>query len=241
MFRLIATFCGVRYIGVPLGDDFALDADRTIDAMEEHRPALMFITYPNNPTGNLFDPAAMDRVLRAAPGLVVVDEAYHAFAGRSYMGKLGEHANLLVMRTLSKVGLAGLRLGLLAGRGEWLRHLEKIRLPYNVGVLTQLVAEEALQHRSLLEEQAAAIKAERSRLARELAGIPGTKPYPSDANFILFKSGAAERAFNGLRDRGVLIKSFHGSHPALEGCLRVTVGTPVENDRFLAALREAIA
>jgi histidinol-phosphate aminotransferase len=241
MFRLVAACCGVPYVGVPLAADFSLDVGRTIAAIEEHQPTLVFIAYPNNPTGNLFDAVAIDRVLRAATGLVVVDEAYHAFAGRSYMGKLADHPNLLVMRTLSKVGLAGLRLGLLAGSGEWLRHLEKVRLPYNVSVLTQLVAEEALQHRSLLDEQAGAIKAERTRLQRELSAISATKPYPSDANFILFKTAAAERAFNGLRERGVLIKNLHGSHPALEGCLRVTIGTPAENDRFLTALRESLS
>jgi len=241
MFRLIAAFCGVRYVGVPLGNDFALDAERTVAAIEEHQPPLVFIVYPNNPTGNLFDSAAIDRVIQAAPGLVVLDEAYHAFAGRSYMERLADFPNLVVMRTLSKSGLAGLRLGVLAGNGEWLRHLEKIRLPYNIGVLTQVVAEEALRHRALLDSQAAAIRGERGRLARELASIPGTKPYPSDANFILFRTTTADRTFEGLRERGVLIKNLHGSHPALDDCLRVTVGTPAENDRFLAALRECSA
>jgi histidinol-phosphate aminotransferase len=145
------------------------------------------------------------------------------------------------MRTLSKSGLAGLRLGLLAGRGEWLSHLEKIRLPYNIGVLTQVVAEQVLRHRALLESQAAAIRAERSRVMRELAGIAGTKPYPSDANVILFRTTAANRTFDGLREKRVLIKNLHGSHPALDNCLRVTVGTPAENDRFLTALRECCA
>jgi histidinol-phosphate aminotransferase len=238
MFRLIAAFCGVRYVTAPLGKDFALDVDRTLASLEEHKPGLVFIAYPNNPTGNLFDEAAIDRVVRAAPGLVVLDEAYHVFAGVSFMGKLREHSNLLVMRTLSKLGLAGLRLGFLAGSGEWLRQLDKIRLPYNVSVLTQLVAQEALKYRSLLEEQASAIKSERSRVLGELARIPGTTPYPSDANFILFRTTDADRAFSGLKDRGVLIKNFHGSHPALDSCLRVTVGTPAENDRFLAALRD---
>lgn len=240
MFRLIAAFCGVRYVGVPLAAGFALDAERMVAAIAEHQPGLVFIAYPNNPTGNLFDEAAIDRVLEAAPGLVVVDEAYHAFAGRSYMSRLADYPNLLVMRTLSKSGLAGLRLGLLAGRGEWLRSIDKVRLPYNVSVLTQLVAEEALQHRSLLDGQAAAVKAERTRLHSELARIPGMLPFPSDANFILFKTGAAERTFDGLKRRGVLVRNLHGSHPALAECLRVTVGTPEENDRFLAALRAAL-
>ena len=238
MFRLIAAFCGLRYVGVPLAADFALDAERTLAAIEEHQPALVFIAYPNNPTGNLFDRAAIERVLDAAPGLVVLDEAYHAFAGASWRPELERRPNLLVMRTLSKSGLAGLRLGLIAGRVEWLSHVEKVRLPYNVNVLTQLVAEEVLRHRSLLDDQAAAIRTERARLHDELGRIPGTTPFPSDANFILFRTGAADSTFDGLKQRGVLVRNLHRSHPLLEGCLRVTVGTRDENDRFLAALRE---
>ncbi len=241
MFKLIAAFCGMRYASVQLAAGFALDAERMVAAIEEHQPALVFIAYPNNPTGNLFDDAAIERVLEAAPGLVVLDEAYHAFAGRTYMDRLPRHPNLLVMRTLSKSGLAGLRLGIVAGDGEWLRQVGKVRLPYNVSVLTQLVAEEALQHRSLLDEQAAAIKAERTRLYRELELTPRTQPFPSHANFILFRTDAADRTFVGLKERGVLIRNLHGSHPALADCLRVTVGTREENERFLAALRELVA
>ncbi|HYC44753.1 MAG TPA: histidinol-phosphate transaminase [Burkholderiales bacterium] len=239
MFRMIATFCGLKYVGVALGPDFSLDAARVIAAMKEHEPALTFIAYPNNPTGNLFEETAVDAVIGAASGLVVIDEAYHAFAGRTYMDRIAANRNLLVMRTLSKSGLAGLRLGLIAGRAEWLRHVDKVRLPYNVNVLTQLVAAEVLAHETLLEEQAAAIRAERARLVTELARIPDTTPYPSDANFILFRVAAAGRAFDALRQRGVLIKNMHGAHPSLENCLRVTVGTREENDRFLAALRQA--
>jgi histidinol-phosphate aminotransferase len=241
MFRLVATICGMRYAGVPLKPDFSLDVDATLAAIEQHRPPLVFIAYPNNPTGNLFETEAIDRILHAAPGIVVVDEAYHAFAGRTYMDRLSEHPNLLVMRTLSKTGLAGLRLGLLAGRDDWLKHVDKTRLPYNVSVLTQLVAEQVLQHHLLLEEQAAAIKSERARLYDELKRTPGTKPFPSEANFILFRTGAADHIFNGLKQRGVLVKSLHGSHPALEGCVRVTVGTPDENDTFMSALRASLA
>lgn len=240
MFRMIATFCGVRFVGVPLKPDFSLDADKVIAAIAEHQPALVFIAYPNNPTGNLFDEAAMTRIIEAAPGMVVVDEAYHAFAGRSFMPRLKDHPNLLVMRTLSKSGLAGLRLGLIAGTGAWLSHVDKVRLPYNVNVLTQLVAEKVLQHQELLAQQAAAIKAERTRLFDGLKRIPGIQPFPSDANFILFRTGKAEQVFNGLKQRGVLIKNLHGSHPALADCLRVTVGTPEEDTRFLDALNETV-
>ncbi|MGZ8209237.1 MAG: histidinol-phosphate transaminase [Burkholderiales bacterium] len=241
MFRLIASFCGMRYVGVPLAPDFSLDERRMAAAIEEHAPALVFIAYPNNPTGNLFDRKAIEGVLKSAPGAVVIDEAYHAFAGRTYMDRLSECENLLVMRTLSKSGLAGLRLGLLAGSGAWLDHVEKVRLPYNVGVLTQLVAEKALQHQELLDSQAAAIRAERARLMKELEQTSGAAPFPSDANFILFRVPAADAVFNALKMRGVLIKNLNGSHPALGNCLRVTVGTPDENDRFLNALRASMA
>jgi histidinol-phosphate aminotransferase len=240
MFRMIAMFCGMRFIGVPLAEDFALDTARMLAAIEEHQPALVFLAYPNNPTGNLYDEHGIEQVLRAAPGLVVLDEAYHAFARRTWMDRLGRYDNLVVMRTLSKSGLAGLRLGLLAGPRAWLEHIDKVRLPYNVNVLTQLVAEAVLRHQPLLEEQAAAIRSERARLFDVLARIPGVSPYPSEANFILFKAPSAGATFEGLKSRGVLIKSLHGAHPSLEGCLRVTVGTPDENERFLSALRASL-
>jgi histidinol-phosphate aminotransferase len=239
MFRLIATFAGMRYVGVPLTADFTIDAANTIAAIERHQPALMFIAYPNNPSGNLFDADVMARIINAAPGIVVVDEAYHAFAGRTFMPRLAEFPNLLVMRTVSKLGLAGLRLGLLAGRSAWLTHIDKVRLPYNVNVLTQLVAAEVLQHWEVLEAQAAAIRTERTRMLAELRRLPGVKAYASDANFILFKVAKADQVFSGLEQRGVLIKNLNGAHPLLADCLRMTVGTPDENTRFLGALAAA--
>ena len=157
------------------------------------------------------------------------------------MARLSRHPNLLVMRTLSKLGLAGIRLGVLAGAGDWIRELDKVRLPYNVNTLTQAVAREMLQHGDVLTEQAAAIKLERGRLLGKLREVPGVTVYPSDANFILFKTSEAERVFEGLKQRGVLIKSLHGSHRLLAGCLRVTVGTPDENTAFLTALTQTLA
>lgn len=240
MFRMIAVFCGVRYVGVPLAENFEIDTERMLAALHEDKPALVFIAYPNNPTGNLFSDDAIERVIEAAPGMVVVDEAYHAFAGRTYVDRLKRYPNLLVMRTMSKSGLAGLRLGCIAGSPQWLKHVGKVRLPYNVGVLTQLVAEEALQHEALLAEQAAAIKAERTRIHDELGRIDGISVFPSQANFILFRTRDADEANTALKRRGVLIKNLNGSHASLAGCLRVTVGTPAENDRFLKALRESV-
>ncbi len=236
MFRMIAGFTGMRYIGVELNADFSVDAEKAVSAIHEHQPALIFIAYPNNPSGNLFDAGAIARIIEAAPGIVVVDEAYHAFAGASFMPRLAEFPNLLVMRTVSKLGLAGLRLGLLAGSGAWLHQIDKVRLPYNVNVLTQLVAAEVLKHPEVLESQAAAIRAERARLLAELRRVRGVEAHASDANFILFRVPAAEQVFSALKRGGVLVKKLHGSHPLLANCLRVTVGTPDENARFISAL-----
>ena len=240
MFRRIATCAGARFVGVDLREDYSLDLERVLAAVVLHRPALVFIAYPNNPTGNLFDAGLIARLIEAAPGLVVLDEAYYAFAGKSFMARLSQHSNLLVMRTLSKLGLAGIRLGVLVGGGAWLAQLDKIRLPYNVNTLTQIVACEMLQHGEVLTEQAAAIKLERGRLLRELQRVPGVTAYASDANFILFRTSHAERVFDGLKQRGVLIKSLHGSHRLLENCLRATVGTPDENSAFLTALTQTL-
>ena len=240
MFRMIATLCGVRFAGVPLRPDFSLDTDAMLAAIQAEQPALVFIAWPNNPTGNLFDAAALERIIAAAPGLVVIDEAYHAFAQQSFMDRLAQYPNLLVMRTLSKSGLAGLRLGVLAGAPAWLAHIDKVRLPYNVNVLTQLAAGKVLQHDALLEEQAAALRAGRAQLQADLRGIAGVTTFPSAANFILFRVARATAVFEKLKQRGVLIKNLDGSHPALADCLRVTVGTPDENARFIAALRAAV-
>lgn len=240
MFRLIAAYCGMKYESVALQADFALDSERMLAAIDAYRPALCFLAYPNNPTGNLFDDAAIERILKAAPGVVVIDEAYHAFAQRTYMDKLDRYPNLLVMRTLSKSGLAGLRLGLIAGGAQWLDHVEKVRLPYNVGVLTQLVTEQVLQHQALLEAQAAAIRSERTRVFDELQHVNQTTAFASEANFILLRIADAQRVFDGLKARRVLVKNLHGSHPALENCLRVTIGTPDENEQFLSALRACV-
>jgi histidinol-phosphate aminotransferase len=240
MYKMIAAFTGVNYVGVPLKPDFTLDLDATLAAIEQHQPALIFIAYPNNPTGNLFDEAHLARILAAAPGLVVMDEAYHVFAQQSYLSKLTQYPNLVVMRTLSKLGLAGLRLGFLVGRPAWLSELDKLRLPYNVNILTQVVAERVLAAADVLEGQAAEIRKERSRVAAELAAMPGVTVYPSDANFILFRVSDAGRTFEGLKQKGVLIKNLSRAHPMLASCLRVTVGTPQENTQFLTSLKASL-
>jgi len=240
MYKMIATFTGMNYVGVPLTEDFSLDLPAMLTAIERQQPALVFLAYPNNPTGNLFDAEAIKQIIEASPGLVVVDEAYYAFASDSFLPLLGEYENLLVMRTFSKLGMAGLRLGFLAGSKIWLEQLEKLRLPYNVGVLPQLVAELLLANHDVLLQQAEQIKLDRAWLYERLVGTVDVHAYPSEANFILFRVGQATKVFEGLKQRGVLIKNLNGGHPALIDCLRVTVGTPEQNEAFVVALQDTI-
>jgi len=244
MYRLIASCCGLDYVGVPLrAQDFALDLEATLAAISRHRPALVFLAYPNNPTGNRFPPAAVEAIVRATPGLVVIDEAYSAFAEHSFLARACDFDNLVVMRTLSKVGLAGLRLGFLAGRAEWLDELEKVRLPYNINVLTQASVRFALAHRGLLEAQTARIRADRASLHAALEALPGLVVYPSEANFLLLRTppGRADALFAALRRQGVLIRNLSTGGGLLADCLRVTIGTPAENETFLSALAGALA
>jgi histidinol-phosphate aminotransferase len=245
MYRMIAIFTGMRYVGVPLianseATDFSLDLPATLAAIKREQPALVFLAYPNNPTGNLFSAQDVKQIIAASPGLVVLDEAYYAFASDSFIPHLARYPNLLVMRTFSKLGMAGLRLGFLAGSAAWLGQLEKLRLPYNVGVLPQLVAEKLLEHPEVLLQQAEQIKRDRAKLYQQLAEIAAVQVYNSEANFLMFRVADATAVFDGLKQRGVLIKNLNGGHPMLKDCLRVTVGTPDENERFIAALQESI-
>lgn len=243
MYRMIATFTAMDYVAVPLASDFSLDLPAMLQAIEQHQPAVVFLAYPNNPTGDLFDENALLAIIKASPGLVVLDEAYHAFAGgRSFMERLPEHDNLLVMRTVSKMGLAGLRLGLLAGSSAWLQEFDKVRLPYNINVLTQLSAEFAMQHHDVLQQQTRQICADREILMQDLNAIDGITTFASQANFILLRTppGQATDIFNALKQKGVLIKNLHGSNDSLSDCLRVTVGKPDENQAFIGALQQCL-
>lgn len=239
MYRQIASCLGLKFVSVPLREeDFSLDTAAMCAAIETHRPAVIFLAYPNNPTGNLFDFEAIVEILQAAPGLVVLDEAYAAYAGRSFMPRLADFDGLLVMRTLSKLGLAGLRLGFLAGAKAWIDEFDKIRLPYNINTLTQISTEFAIEKRKVLEAQVELIRRNRQHLLEALGRLPDLRAYPSEANFITFRllRDDAGQVFQQLKDAGILIKNLHSSGGQLAGCLRVTVGTPEENRRFLAAL-----
>lgn len=242
MFGLLARAAGLRHLPVELTEDFSLDAEAMLAAIAEHRPALVLVAQPNNPTGNAFDAVALRAVVEAAPGLAVIDEAYYPFADGDCLEWLADYEHLLILRTVSKLGLAGLRLGLLAGSPRWLDALAPLRLPYNVNVLTQAGATLALSHYDAFAAQAAAIVDERERLTAALAGLTGLAVYPSRANFLLVRvpAGRATALYRGLRAAGILVKNLHGGHPRLADCLRITVGTPDENAAVVTALGELL-
>jgi histidinol-phosphate aminotransferase len=244
MFSMHALFYRLRFVGLTLREDFSLDTEAFLAAMVKEQPALVWIAFPNNPTGNAFPVADIERIIRAAPGLVVIDEAYQPFAGATFMPRLAEFENMVVMRTVSKIGMAGLRLGYVCGRPEWIEEFNKTRSPFNINVLTEAVAIKLLQNKKLLDAQAARVLEERERVRRELERVQGLRVYPSAANFLLARvaggGGAGTRVFDRVKAQGVLVKDFSGGHPLMENCLRLTVGTPEENRILIAALREAL-
>jgi histidinol-phosphate aminotransferase len=221
-----------------LREDFSLDVQAFIKAMDEHQPALIYIAYPNNPTGVLYPEDEIVQVIKACKGLVVLDEAYHVFAQKTFMPRLPEFPNLIIIRTVSKLGLAGIRLGYLAGRPQWIEQLNKVRQVYNVNVLTQAAAIFMLERLEVLEEQAALIRAERDLLKKGLMGLKGLTVFPSAANFFLVRVPDADRTDAALRREGVLVKNLNSA--SLRNCLRITVGKPDENRILLNALREAL-
>ena len=238
MYGMNATLSGMRAVRSALGPDYALDRDAFVAQVKKEQPALIFLAYPNNPTGVLYPEEDIVAVLRAAQGLVVVDEAYHVFAQKSFLPRLAEFPNLVVMRTVSKLGLAGIRLGYLVGRPEWIGEFNKVRQAYNVNVLTQAAATFVLERLDVLEAQAAKIRADRADLGEALAALPDVTVFPSAANFFLVRVPDAGRTYEGLRRQGVLVRNLNG--PGLENCLRITVGTPDENRILLTAMREAL-
>ena len=243
MYQMSAQLRGLRFVGVPLTPDFELDAAAMLAAIEQHRPALTYIAYPNNPTANLFDDAIVERIVVAIGrqrGLVVFDEAYQPFSSRTWMQRMAAHPHVLVMRTLSKFGLAGVRLGYMAGAAALVEQIEKVMPPYNVSVLNAEATLFALEHADVFAEQAAVLRAERTRLAAALSLLPGVTVFPSDANMLLVRVPDSTRAFEGLKARGVLVKHIAGLHPLLAQCLRLTVGTPEENTLMIDALKASL-
>ncbi|HEX5310579.1 histidinol-phosphate transaminase [Aquabacterium sp.] len=244
MYEAFAKQTGMRFVGVPLTADFELDTPAMLAAIREHKPAITYIAYPNNPTANLWDDAAIEQIIDAVAangeGLVVMDEAYQPFASKSYLDRLNRHPHVLLMRTLSKFGLAGVRLGYMMGRKDLIEQVEKVRPPYNISVLNTEAALFALEHADEFARQAEVIKSERERLLAALAQMPGAKAYPSQANMILVRVNDAAAVFAELKARGILIKNVSGLHRLLANCVRLTVGLPSENDALMSALADIL-
>jgi histidinol-phosphate aminotransferase len=240
MFKMIATFCGLHYVGVPLTRDFEIDLAATREAISQHQPAVTFIAYPNNPTGNLFSRESIREIIRLSPGLVVIDEAYFAFSSDSFLDEIADFPNAVLMRTVSKLGLAGLRLGFLIGSPTWINQFDKLRLPYNINSLSQAAASIALKHYHALLAQAELLRQERARMLLTLREIAGLTTFPSQANFMLVRVPNSAQTFAALLSRKILVKHTASAHPLLINTLRLTIGTMTENNALLAALRETV-
>ncbi|TXH89129.1 MAG: histidinol-phosphate transaminase [Rhodoferax sp.] len=251
MYAMSAALQGMDFIGVPLTSEFALDVPAMVQAIETRQPAIVYLAYPNNPTANLWDRADMVQIIAAAAragSIVAVDEAYQPFSSHSWLDEIRarpqDHGHVLLMRTLSKFGLAGVRLGYMVGPAALVAEVDKVRPPYNVSVLNCECALFALEHQEVFAAQAREICAQRAILLEALGALDGIRAYPSDANMVLVRfEGEADRAqkvFEGLKARGILVKNISKMHPLLANCLRLTVGTVEENRAMLAALQETL-
>ncbi|MBX9872166.1 MAG: histidinol-phosphate transaminase, partial [Burkholderiaceae bacterium] len=247
MYAMSAQLQGLVFHGVPLTAEFELDVTAMLGAIAKHKPTITYIAYPNNPTANLWNDAAIEKIIAAVGeqgGLVVMDEAYQPFAARSWIERIranpAANRHVLLMRTLSKFGLAGVRLGYMMGPAELIAEVDKVRPPYNVSVLNYECALFALEHADVFAAQAAEIKAQRAMLLEALKHLPGVRVWNSDANMILIRVADAVQTFEGMKARKVLVKNVSRLHPLLTNCLRLTVGTPQENQLMLAALKESL-
>jgi histidinol-phosphate aminotransferase len=257
MYAMSAQLQGLDFIGVPLTPNFALDVPAIVQAIQTLQPAIVYLAYPNNPTTNLWDAGDMAQVIaaaKAAGSIVAIDEAYQPFSSRTYLDVIranpAEHSHVLLMRTMSKFGLAGVRLGYMMGAKALIAQLDKVRPPYNISVLNYECALFALAHQDVFAAQAQDIREQRARLIGTLRATPGLTVFDSDANMILVRiegvqnsSAEADRAqkvFDGMKARGVLVKNVSKMHPLLTHCLRLTVGTFDENSKMIVALQESL-
>jgi histidinol-phosphate aminotransferase len=237
MYSMIAKFTHLNYVGVALDENFELDESATLKAIKQHCPKIIFIAYPNNPTGNTFNRKAIINIIQTSNALVVLDEAYYAYAQDSFLTDIKHYPNLIVLRTISKIGFAGLRLGLLIAEPATINELNKLRLPYNINTLTQVSAHFLLKKRDKIEKNAVKILKSREQLSKQLNEISGIQAYPSQANFILFKADNALALFQHLKNNKLLIKNL--SHtPKLANCLRVSIGNDFENQQFITLVEQ---
>ncbi len=249
MYGIISQALGEKKIEIPLDKYFDLDINEFIKTIKKKKPKLVFLSSPNNPTGNSFSSDRILRIVKQSKGLVVVDEAYQPFSDKkSFLLLLKKHKNLIILRTLSKIGLAGLRVGFMIAHRDIIHEVNKVRLPFNLNSLSQKIAFDVIQDKKRMHSFIKIIKAERKKLFHEMKKIDCLKIYPSDANFILFRvnpvknkvSGGVKNAdtiYKNLLKKGVLIRNIKG---IIDGCLRVTVGTPKENAIFLRNLKQLL-
>ena len=236
MYDITSRALAQAVVTVPLDGDFDLDAKQMLIKAKEYKAKVIFLACPNNPTGNRFSDKAVRTILDNANAAVVIDEAYFSFSGKTWLPLLKKYPNMIILRTLSKIGFAGLRIGVLIASEELVEELNKIRLPYNINSLSQAVAVAALKHRKVLDQQISLLISERRKLYNALSRIQGLSAYPSETNFILFRTTRdATRVYTRLKQAGILIKNLNKPGP-LKNCLRVTVGKPEENSAFLRAL-----
>ncbi len=238
MYKIIANYIGVDVIEVPLRENsFALQMELLLENISTHKPAIIFLACPNNPTGTLWPANEIEEIIQQSTGLVVIDEAYSPFASYSMMSLVEQYPHAIMMRTVSKMGLAGLRLGWMLGDPQWINEFNKMRLPYNINSLTQASANFAMHNIEVFNEQAKQICLQRETLSKALQAIDKLRVFPSEANFILFKilEGSANDVYQSLLKNRIIIKNV-SNDGLLKNCLRVTVGAEQENQAFLKAL-----
>ena len=236
MYELVSKYVNLEYFGVQLDSNFDINLNDALLIIEREKPKIIFIAYPNNPTGNCFDYDAIIEIIKSTNSMVILDEAYYAYSDKSFLSEISNFPNLLVLRTISKIGFAGLRLGLLIGDQETIAQLNKLRLPYNINALTQTSANFLLQDKQRIINNAQIIIEERRRLAHELSLFSKFKVYPSQTNFILVHSEDAHSLHTALKENGILIKGFPKG-TKLSDFIRISVSEPVENNILIDAIR----
>ena len=240
MYAITAKGMGLKVHTFPLNDNWDFKVTPLIEKLNASHARIVFISYPNNPTGNCFSRTEIQKLVENFEGIVVLDEAYYDFSGQSFLSQMKDHNNLVILRSLSKIGLAGLRVGYGIFPSTLVNEINKVRLPYNSNSISQIGATELMNNFETVQKQINSIKEERTRLLDELAKIKSITAFPSDANFILFKaSHDGESIYRNLIKNGVLVRNL-GAHPRLKNCMRVTIGTKAENDQFLNRLTKAI-
>ncbi|MBF0327943.1 MAG: histidinol-phosphate transaminase [Nitrospirae bacterium] len=238
MYAIISQALGEKFIGIPLDKEFDIDTDKMIAAIKKYKPKLIFLSSPNNPTGNCFSADRILKIIEASRNIVIVDEAYQPFASeQGFLPFLNDYANLAIMRTLSKIGLAALRTGFMIADRLLIDEVNKVRLPFNLNSISQAIALDAFKQKKAIICAVKSISTERDRLTKVLAEMKGVTPYPSEANFILFAVENADLIYKKLLKSGVLVRNLSG---VVKNSLRVTVGTPDENNMFIKSLERAL-